>query len=162
MLRVPGGVGVQMGRGPHKPTQLRALEGGRSHSLEKPEDLLAKEPKPRAVNPDPPKELSTQAKKIWKKLAPRMSQLGLLTEVDLALFGVLCNEQALILKCLKELKEPELFQGHEKQGRILEIYRKASADLLKVSKEFGLTPRGRVGLVVGGAEEGGAGADLLT
>lgn len=152
-----------MGRGPHKPTALRALEGGRSNSLQKPEDI--NEPKPAPVNPDPPKELGTQAKKIWKDLAPKLSKLGLLTEADVLAFTVVCHEAALIRFCLKELKEPEMFkslENLEKEAKTIEIYRASVANLYKFAKEFGMTPRGRVGLVVGGGGERGAGADLLT
>ncbi len=154
-----------MGRGPSKPTALRALEGGRSNSLQKPEEALAKEPKPRPVCPAPPKELTTRAKKIWKKLAPRLFALGLLTELDEDAFFILCHDLAAIRELAAALKEGNLFENKEEmeKRKLMEVllYRKTNS-YMKHAKEFGLTPRGRVGLVVGGDGKRGEGADLLT
>lgn len=151
-----------MGRGPHKPTKLRLLEGSRSNSLPKAEDVLEHEVQPAPVCPEPPKELSTAAKKIWKELAPKMFNLGLLTELDQGLLMVICHENATIRQTLKEMREPELFDGDKKRARIRGMYKSAVKTLYQVSKEYGLTPRGRVGLVVGGDGKRGEGAELLT
>jgi len=151
-----------MGRGPHKPTALRALEGGRSNSLPKPEAAMAKEPKPTPVCPKPPKELSTAAKKVWKELAPKLFNLGLLTEVDLGPLMIICHEVATIKFVLNELKEPELFDGDKIRSRKRALYQRSTDNLYRFAKEFGLTPRGRAGLVVGGNGNRGEGADLLT
>lgn len=168
-----------MGKSAHKPTALRALEGGRSNSLPKPEDVNEVNPQPEC--PKPPRELSTRAKKIWNRLAPKLFRLNLLTEVDEDALFVLCNDIATIREAVetgeslrKELKktEDQLVLSDKEKERISlimkqfansqTIYRRVSQNYMKHAKEFGLTPRGRVGLVVGGTGNGGAGADLLT
>jgi len=155
-----------MGRGPHKPTALRALEGGRSHSLPKPDEALAKEPTPAVVCPDPPKELNTRAKKIWKDLGPKLAALGLLTEADEGAFFVLCHELAILRESADALRtrNPLLETEEEtKRFRHLEaVFHRTSASFMKNAKEFGCTPRGRVGLVVGSDVNGEQGVDLLT
>jgi len=151
-----------MSKGPYKPTALRKLEGGRSHSLPDPKKAQESEPKPRPICPDPPKELGTAAKKIWKELAPKLFDLGLLTEVDLPSLTIICFEAAQIKYLYKELKQPELFDGDKKRARIRTMLRASTSNYYKFAKEFGLTPRGRVGLVVGDEGKGGEGAALLT
>jgi P27 family predicted phage terminase small subunit len=128
----------------------------------KPEKAQELEPKPRPICPGPPKELGTAAKKIWKQLAPKLFGLGLLTEVDLPALTIVCFEGAQISFCYNELKQKELFDGDKKRARIRALLRASTSNYYKFAREFGLTPRGRVGLIVGGDGKGGEGADLLT
>lgn len=171
-----------MGKAASKPSYLRALEGNRSNSLPKGEDAAAREPKPDLVCPDAPKELSTKAKKIWNKLAPRLHKLKLLTELDEDALFILCSDLATIRNAVENInlyrKQIAKLRGQLVRSgadqKILDealknlpvfemLYNRLSKNYMKHAKEFGLTPRGRVGLVVGGdALNGGAGADLLT
>lgn len=168
-----------MGKAASKPTKLRALEGGRSNSLPNPDSLNEVDPKPTC--PDAPKELSTHAKKIWNKLAPKLYELKLLTELDEHALFILCSDLATIRdsvqkindfrKQIKKIQNQVVKSESEqtdletalKQLPIFEtLYNRLSKNYMKHAKEFGLTPRGRVGLVVGDGQNGGAGADLLT
>lgn len=146
-----------MGKRASKPTGLRALEGGRSNSLTKPDQM--NEPKPRPVAPGPPKDIDTRAKKFWKGLAPKLERLGLLTEVDERAFAVLCQVQSFIFQLQDDLRQMQLFEDkaeHLKELRQLyQVFRQYAG-------EFGLTPRGRVGLTVGGGFGDDEGKDLLS
>ena len=137
-----------MGRGPHKPTELRALEGGRSHSLPKPEDV--KEPKPDpVVGTTPPKEIDTRAKKIWNELAPVLERCGLLTEADLPSFAILCQMRSFIFQIQDDVRQLNLFD--DKAERLKEL-RQLYQQFRVYANDFGMTPRGRAGLVVGGSD----------
>ena len=139
-----------MSKRPYKPTPLRALEGGRSHSLEKPEKLMEKEAKPYPKAPPIDKNLDKDARKIAKELGPKLERLGLLTEIDGMSFGILCSLAAHIREIWKESDKKKFTV--EKQVYTL---------FLKFAKEFGLTPLGRTGLTVNTDKED-EGADLLT
>ena len=82
-------------RGPApKPTALKLLEGNPGK-----QKLNKNEPMPKVpdVIPKPPKRLLPEAKKEWKRLAPAMVALGLLTEVDTSAFAELCQNYAYYL-----------------------------------------------------------------
>ena len=71
-------------RGPtKKPPELEALHGNPGHrkitkkiQFEKLEDV-----------PKPPAFLDSVAKKEWKRLAPKVYSLGILTDADMAVFA---------------------------------------------------------------------------
>ncbi len=137
-----------MAKRPYKPTAVRALEGARSHSLPNPDKALADEPNPApAVAPGPPDWLNDDALSTWKRLCVVMEPLGLLTEADLEAFAELCVLHSRVVKlhriCNREV-DPVVAQKLEYRERLLsDAFRKHAA-------EFGLTPRGRVGLSVRG------------
>ena len=164
-----------MGKRASKPTQLRVLENSRSEKGEKPEVTLAKEPQPTVAEPEPPVHLDKKAKSVWKKLAPQLLELKLLTEIDGAAFGMLCqqisridsihkfinkNNQSLIQEKItidgsgQEHSEykPSAYVVMEKQ--YYQIFR-------QFAKEFGLTPVGRVGLTVGAPNKTGDDENIL-
>ena len=180
-----------MAKRPYKPTKLRALEGGRSNSLKKPGKVLEKEPQPRPVAPKCSPDIDTQAKKVWKDLAPKLERIGLLTETDGDMFAILCQIRSRLVFIIKRIKtidkglprlEKELFgvvgDSKEVLAQKADLYqtitsmrgekvflmkeeRLYSANFKSYAGEFGLSPRSRVGLVIG-ADSEGDGEDLLT
>mgnify|MGYP001160582212 CR=1 FL=1 len=73
---------------PKKPTELKLIEGcpGGKHKLN------AGEPKPKKVTgTKPPRDLSKEAKKIWRDIAPKLEKSSLLTELDLAALARYCD-----------------------------------------------------------------------
>lgn len=146
---------------PRKPTALRALEGGRSHSLRKP--VFVDEPKPRPAMPRCPAHLDAQARQTWNKLAPTLARLNLLTEIDGAAFAVLCQLQARLVYLARTLKQREhksLLDGDRPSAYVM-MERQYYQLFRQFAAEFGLTPRGRVGLAVGGKDDDDELADLL-
>jgi hypothetical protein len=59
------------------PTNLVLLRGNPGKRA-----LNKEEPKPRPVLPEPPGHLDTGAKREWRRVAPELHQLGLLTVLD--------------------------------------------------------------------------------
>lgn len=160
-----------MSRGAQKPTSLRALEGGRSHSLPKPDAVS--EPKPAAVAPRKPHGLDADGRYVWSKLAPVLLPLGLLTEADGELFATLCQTAARQEQIREAIKAEEVdgklvlmkttirFFGRDNSVEEpivnpLLIEERKNAELLrKLANDFGMSPRGRAGLVIGDGEDGG-------
>lgn len=48
------------------------------------------EPQPAKAGLEPPKWLSPDAKKVWRQYAPKLQDLGLLTELDVEFFALGC------------------------------------------------------------------------
>ena len=69
------------GRKP-KPTAMKELEGNPGKH-----PLNASEPKPKKKAPACPKWLEPEAKKEWKRLAPSLEAMGVLTQADLTAFA---------------------------------------------------------------------------
>ncbi len=93
-----------------KPTALKLLQGNPGKR-----PLLKNEPKPK-VGCQPPPWLNVEARVQWKRLAPRLIELGLLTEIDGDAFAALCMltahlavlgtiQGAAIAECTKELRQ---------------------------------------------------------
>lgn len=143
-------------RGPApKPTALKLLEGNPGK-----QKLNKNEPKPNVPDaiPKPPSRLLPEAKKEWKRLAPAMVALGLLTEVDTSAFAELCQNYAYYLAADKEIVElgakgPIAMQktpsGYTQQHPLLSLRRQYYDQWRKGLADFGLTPASRSRLAVG-------------
>jgi len=173
--------------GKPKPTNLKILEGNRGRRK------LVDEPKPRPLIPTPPKGLDRVAKKFWLELAPKIENLGLLTEVDVSAFTVLCQVWARLTQIWQDIKRTQAdvnakaaeietlrqstfnLKNSSAVGKKTGELKALKKELLVLmreerhymqtlrhqSSEFGLTPRGRAGLIVRGHGEDDAG-DLLS
>ena len=148
--------------GNKKPTKLKILEGNPGKR-----PLPQNEPLP---NPREPvwakKSLSNPEKKVWDRLAPVLLNLGLLCESDGENFANVCRLVARIEEIDKILAQPDTQilisytesapNGTEKPvikiNPLLPEQRQLMKDLRLYAPEFGLTPRGRVGLSVGEKE----------
>lgn len=162
-----------MSKRPYKPTALRKIEGGRSNSLPKPDDV--DEPKPTPKAPKCPTDLDKEAKKVWKQLAQKLERMGLLTEVDGAAFANLCQIRSRLIAIHKFIKDnnASLVQEIQKpaaDGGVIFEYKPSPYVVMEkqyyqlfrqYAGEFGLSPRGRVGLSVG-TDKDGNDDDLLT
>lgn len=132
---------------PKKPTSLHVLEGNPS----KIKDLGKNEPKPKPVAPKPPTWLDKEAKKEWKRLAPMIERLGLLTEADQIAFANLCQEYSNSIKWQNVIKEQGATYEHTNVKGEKNITTRPEAILLHKSRqlikaycaEFGLTPSSR-------------------
>ena len=103
------------GRKP-KPTALKKLEGNPGKRK-----LNTKEPMPGKGMPDCPKWLLPEAKKEWERLCVKLSEIGVLTEIDMAAFAAYCKRlrSILILKVqpLRQIKD--IISRHH--GSVLQI-----------------------------------------
>lgn len=92
---------------PPKPTRLKVLTGNPGKR-----PLNDSEPQPDPTPPRCPSWLSRQAKAQWKKLAPELTRLGLLTSVDEGALAGYCS-------ALAELRHAE--QTLQREGRYLVV-----------------------------------------
>ena len=129
------------GRKP-KPTALKELEGNPGKRK-----LNDREPRPEKKAPACPKWLDDEAKKEWKRLAKKMQDLGILSEVDMAAFAGYCQAYA-------RWKEAEEFiqqhgtifktpSGYPQQVPHVSIAQTYLKIMNRFAEQFGLTPASR-------------------
>lgn len=97
-----------------------------------------------------PEWLSDNAKGLWKKNAPELQRLGLLTGIDAAAFEALCTWHA-TFRHYVELHDEAQTPADSKV--IFARMRDASTQLLRFCTEFGLTPVARTRLAIKGHVE---------
>ena len=124
-----------------KPTKLKILEGNLGRR-----PLPKNEPEPKPLDskkiPNPPKDINNEAKKIWNRLAPILAKNGLLTEADIDSLALLCQTRAYLIEIHEKInKEDSLNENNSKQRYYTQQFRLLAHD-------FGLSPRGRVGLSI--------------
>ena len=140
-------------RGPAaKPTNLKIIQGN---------------PGKRQLNHDvkldtskevltPPAHLDRKAKAEWKRLAPVVLKAGLLTEGDIAAFGAYCAAFSHWYHAEKDLQAKisenggsmtfETDKGYQQQIPEVSIATNARLNMIKIAREFGLTPSSRANI----------------
>jgi P27 family predicted phage terminase small subunit len=96
------------GRKP-KPTKLKILTGNPGHR-----EINDREPQP-TPGASMPDWLSQSAKSEWKRIAPELLRLGLVTVVDRAALAAYCQAYAELKEATKQL---------DTEGRIVAVYAK--------------------------------------
>lgn len=147
------------GRKP-KPTALKVLEGNPGKR-----PLNDREPVPPKATLKCPAWLLPEAKKEWKRLAPALEAMGVLTMADLTAFEGYCQAYA-------RWKEAEAFitqhgsifqtpSGYVQQVPQVSIAQQNLKIMQSFCSEFGLTPATRARIIAGGALEDGASEDPM-
>jgi P27 family predicted phage terminase small subunit len=90
---------------PRKPRALVAVEGQRGHRTKAELAKYASEPRPRPLAPDCPTWLPDLARQRWQELAPRLEDLGVLTEVDGDFLAIYCLAYAQFVELTAYLAE---------------------------------------------------------
>jgi P27 family predicted phage terminase small subunit len=144
------------GRKP-KPNALRVLEGKPGHRPLRPE------PKPRPVAPKCPAWLLLEAKREWRRVAPELERLGLLTVVDGTALAGYCQAYARWRQAETVLddegttfKTPNGYVQVHPQVAIAQKYLQIARGFCA---EFGLTPSSRGRMTLPEVDDGGD--DLL-
>ena len=149
-----------MGKTAHKPTKLKALEGNRGHR-----PPPQNEPEPDGAIPGRPGNLNKTAGKYWDEYTPMINRIGLLTEVDGTAFATLCQIMARLDYIYGKINSIEKQLGvddidvEEKVvlEKRMEYFWKEERHYTplkaKLSGDFGMHPRGRVGLTVGSGKK---------
>jgi P27 family predicted phage terminase small subunit len=111
--------------------------------------------------PEPLDFLCDAAKTEWRRLAPEMHALGLLTALDQSLFAIYCSSVARWLTA-EGLIETEGLTARGSTGNVVahpvvKIATQAARDVCKYAAEFGLTPCARARMR-GWPPDGGSGA----
>lgn len=139
------------GRKP-KPTHLRVLEGNPGHR-----PINRREPKPTPVAPKPPSWLDREAKREWKRIAPELERLGLLTKVDGAALAGYCQAYARWRAAEEIIKREGLTvtteSGYVMPHPAVKIAEKSMQLLRAFATEFGLTPSSRARMTLPKVEE---------
>ena len=99
---------------------------------------------------NPPLWLGKHGKKFYKRVAPELIRLGLLTELDEMAFELLCatyerarhTQELLIQEGLVAPDERKL----PRKNPLWQIHRESVAQFFKMAAEFGLEPSGRAKL----------------
>jgi len=157
-------------RGPKpRPTALRILEGNPSKR-----PLPKNEPKPPPIAPKCPHWLHKYGKQEWKRVAPPLERLGLLTQMDLATLVGYCQSFAMLREATEFMNEfgptYALFERtetgaikHDQEGKpvlrymqqypAVSIANKAMANIKAFSGLFGFSPSDRGQMHIPGADE---------
>ena len=132
------------GRKP-RPTNIKRLEGVRTDRINE------NEPEPGPGKVTCPSFLSKKAKAEWRRIAPELTRLGLLTPVDRAAFAAYCQTYGRWVEVeTLLLNKGVLVKGAKGQiitSPLLWISTSAMKQMLKFGVEFGLTPSSRSRLV---------------
>lgn len=149
-------------RGPRpQPTVLQVLEGVHKSKINR------AEPKPMQKKrvPPAPSYLPPLAKKEWKRIAPELHVLGLLTNLDKAALSGYCASYATWVHASKEIQKHGMLikaqSGFPIQSPYVSIANKAMTEMRKWLTEFGMTPSSRSRIVVGTGKKY-PGEELLT
>ncbi len=140
------------------PTNLHVLHGNPS----KKKNLGENEPKPPPIAPKCPQWLHADAKKEWKRIAPQLEKLGLLTQIDMAALAGYCESWAQYKKSVEFIhKHGDVYPIKDDEGRVkylqqvpqVSIANKALQQVKAFCAEFGLTPSARARIQVPGLED---------
>lgn len=135
-----------------KPTALKILEGNPGKRA-----LNKNEPKPEPVAPKCPAWLDLEAKREWKRMAPQLERLGLLTIIDGAVLAGYCQAYAEFRKATEELKVHGRVHytdnGYPTPRPEVAMLQKSLQLIRAFCSEFGLSPSSRGRMTVPGKDE---------
>ncbi len=131
---------MKQGRKPI-PTKLKLVAGNPGHRA-----LPKYEPKPRPAMPSCPTFLGQMAKAEWRRIAPKLRDLGLLTQIDRAALAAYCQAYGRWQEAEKQVQTllVKTKQGGIIQNPLLGIANRAMDQMNRVLVEFGMTPSSRV------------------
>ena len=139
-----------------KPTRLKILEGNPGKR-----PLPINEPKPTPIAPECPVWLHKDAKKEWKRVAPELEKIGLLTTVDMAALATYCESWAQYKEAIEFIhKHGPVYPIKDENGKVkylqqvpqVSIANKALNNIRMLCAEFGLTPSSRSRMSIPGVE----------
>ena len=137
-----------MARRKPKPTALKKLEGNPGKRK-----LNTKEPMPEKGMPDCPRWLLPEAKEEWKKLCQKLSEMGVLTEIDMAAFAAYCQSYARWKEAQEHINSEgstfETEKGYQQQTPWVGIANTNQKLMMQAASEFGLTPSARSRIMAG-------------
>jgi P27 family predicted phage terminase small subunit len=136
---------------PPKPTALRLLEGNPGRVRINPN-----EPKPRpATTVEPPSDLPEEGRLVFSALSQELINCGLMSAVDLEPFGRYVRLLLEYRNADKEIKGKFFIPMRDKLGQFayfvpnpwVGVRDRAMDRLLRLEREFGMTPASRVRMV---------------
>jgi P27 family predicted phage terminase small subunit len=134
---------------PPTPTRLKLIRGnpGRRRLRPEPEPLRLSE------CPEPPAHVAGFGAEEWRRIAPELHRLGLLTLLDTRAFEAYCVSYGRWRQAEQALVDAELIVPGSSQNQVanplLKIATQAARDLIRFGAEFGLTPSARARVAAG-------------
>lgn len=126
-----------------KPRALKILAGNPGH-----QDLSRRELKAPPIAPPIPTWLDREAKAEWRRCAPHLERLGLLTQLDMAAFAAYCQSYARWRQAERILQAEgltfETDSGYVQQHPAVAIANKYLSAIKTLCCEFGMTPSSRM------------------
>lgn len=139
------------------PTKLKILRGNPGNHPIRPEP----EPRVPETVPEPPECLGSDAQDEWRRLAPELHVIGLLTVADVQLFALYCEAYGVWRDAGRKWRAGgsviviEPGNRSPMQNPALVAVKEAARDMLHVAREFGLTPAARCRLSAPNAPKAG-------
>lgn len=128
------------------PSKIIDIRGGTKHT-HRAKSYHAGVPDPPAAIPKPPKHLDKEAKAEWRRMAKDLEPLGLLTNLDKAVFASYCQAFSTWSQATKKVQEGGFVfkapNGMPMMNPYLPIVNKANEQMMKALIELGMTPSSR-------------------
>jgi P27 family predicted phage terminase small subunit len=125
-----------------KPTRLKALSGTLRNDR-----TNALEPDVTAAIPTCPRDLSAVAKREWKRIAPVLADMGLLSTIDRAALAGYCQAWATWIEAQKSLQKHGVIikspNGYFMPSPFMAVANKAFEQMRLMLAEFGMSPSSR-------------------
>jgi len=125
-----------------KPTKLKALQGTLRSDRRNPN-----EPETRPAIPRCPEHLGPEAKREWRRLAPQLARLGLLSKIDREALALFCQAWERWVDAEEALKRYGVMvkspNGFPMQSPYLAVANKAMEQMRALLAEFGMSPSSR-------------------
>lgn len=142
------------------PSKVINLRGGTRHTHEKPREA---EPEPPEKMPACPKHLDNRARIEWRRAGKILQDIGLMTELDMAVFAGYCDafsqwaeatikvQETGLVYAKGAKKDPETGKtvgGEPQLNPYLRVAREAYDRMMRAAVLLGLSPSSRVNLKV--------------
>lgn len=102
--------------------------------------------------PTCPSFLGQAAKKEWRRLVNELHDAGLLRLVDRSMLAAYCDSYGRWVEATVELQQTSLVaetaKGYRYPEPLLKIAENAKSEMLRIGREFGLTPSARARVIV--------------
>lgn len=153
------------------PTTLKVLRGNPGKR-----PLTKNEPKPTLGAPGCPTWLSIEAKAEWRRIVPRLDEIGLLTKVDRSALATYCemwatfvyaqrkvHEHGIVIMAVEKISEDGtvIYTRPAKNPAII-VARDAADKIRQFCAEFGLTPSARTRLSLPEADDDDAANSIFS
>lgn len=131
-------------------------------------DHIEDEPAPNIVefSPPPPDQLGDRESMIWNETVPKIVSLGIFTQLDTKLLIMYCTEVAMYERASEELRKKGVVgiygkNGYPMKNPWIDVRNKCSANIVSLSKEFGLSPSARTKISVSKSKPEGLRASIM-
>lgn len=124
------------------------------------------EPKPRQELPEPPMDMTVEAREVWIYTVNELGPMRIATAADRDALAAYCEAVSLHRRATRLLMNSDLLvegqRGNQVRNPAVQMQRDAAATMKAFAAEFGLTPRARAEFKVSEANGDDSRRNLLT